>query len=112
MQRLGLGEAPTDSEPSNPALRKRCGRAGGTLSRRQDPFHLRLRKGGWERVPDLCKLGERWGMGAQEPWRSVESRRGWGGVGGHHAQWVRRAVPLLLSKIHNFVLGLSRLCDP
>lgn len=37
---------------------------GGPLSGRQDPFHLRLRKGGWERDLDLCKLGERWGMGS------------------------------------------------
>ena len=111
MQRLGLGEAPTDSEPPNPALRKRCGGAGGTLSRRQDPFHLRLRKGGWERVPDFCKLGERWGMGGSGTLEKCGVAAG-GGVGGHHAQWVRRAVPLLLSKIHNSVLGLSRLCDP
>lgn len=98
MQRLGLGEAATDSEPPPPAPRKRCREAGGTLSRRQDPFHLRLRKVGWERVPDLCKLGERWGVGGSgtlEKWS-----RGGGGGGGHHAQWVRRAVPLLLSKIH------------
>lgn len=50
------------------------------MSRRQDPFHLRLRKVGWERVPDLCKLGERWGVGGSgtlEKW----SRGGGGGVG-------------------------------
>ena len=47
------------------APRKRCGGAGrGPSSGRQDPFHLKLRKGGWEGDPNLCKLGERWGMGS------------------------------------------------
>lgn len=72
----GTGEAATDSEFPPPAPRK-MRRGCGTLSRRQDPFHPRLRKGGWERVPDLCKLGERWvgGSGTLEKWSHVG--RGW-----------------------------------
>lgn len=32
--------------------------------------------------------------------------------GGHHAQWVRRAAPLLLCETHECTLVLSQLWDP
>lgn len=80
------------------------------MSRRQDPFHLRLRKVGWERVPDLCKLGERWGVGGSG---TLEKWSRGGGAGG----WASCPVGEEGSSSASFqdpysVLALSRLCDP
>lgn len=91
-------------------LRKRCGGAWA-LSGRQDLLQLRLGRGGRGEALQFPRLGERWGLGAQEPWRSLELP-GEASAGGHPAQWASRAVSLFLSKIHNSVLVLSRPCDP
>lgn len=63
------------------------------------------------KAPQFPRAGRGGAVRAQEPWRSLKLP-GWAVGGGHYAQWVRRAAPLLLSKIHRSVLVLSRRCDP
>lgn len=81
--------------------------------READPLHLGLRKGGRSGLSDLHgppPPGREVGWRVREPW-SLELP-GWAIAGGRHAQWVRRAAPLLLARIRDSILVPSRPWDP
>lgn len=60
--------------------------------------------------PRASPPGREVGWRVREPW-SLELP-GWAIAGGRHAQWVRRAAPLLLARIRDSILVPSRPWDP